>query len=160
MKLFAKKPEAAAGPPPKEEVRLLVEAAVLRALDYELTRATRYGRPFAVLRIVAHLLPSELPGADEIQSVGACISGQLRDVDRMGTLDDGSFVALLPETDEPAANVAAGRISSELTLRSGAVYQRNWLVGAAELWPECESADALLVAALANAIRGRGRAAA
>lgn len=88
------------------------------------------------------------------------MKNQLRDVDHVGLLNDGSFVAVLPETEQHAAHVAALRIASELTLRSGAVRQRNWLVGAAELWAECDSPDALLAAAVANAIRERGRAAA
>src|SRR4051794_30613905 len=97
-------------PPSNEGTRLLDAPALLHALDYELNRALRYGRPFSVLRIVPHLLPDEVPSDTEINCVADCIAAQLRDVDRVGRLDNASFVALLPETDQAAAQIAAGRI--------------------------------------------------
>jgi hypothetical protein len=155
MPIFGKKAtpvETATAPVPS---RMLSREQVRNALDYEIARSLRYQRPLSVLRIAPQALPSESLKPAEIQRVSEVAAALLRDVDHFGPFDEYSMLAVLPETDKGASRIVAGRLASELTMRSGAFIQRNWLVGSASLMDDAETADGLLVAALTNAL-GRG----
>ncbi len=129
-------------------------------MEHELIRASRYDRPLSVLRVTAQLVPGDRLTEAEVVLVTGCIAQQLRDTDTVGVLGDGSYVAVLPETEVVAAQAAAQRLAVELTLRSGSVKYRNWLVGAASWSAELESAAAIVGGALIAAMQTHGRRAA
>ena len=73
--------------------------------------------------------------------------------DRVGALDTGALVAVLPETDFAGARVAAHRLSTDLAIRSAGTQVRNWLSGVAEFPADGEDASALIDSAMARAHR-------
>jgi hypothetical protein len=79
------------------------------ALRHEDARLARYGRPAAVLVI---RLRTPLPGVEDRYAgrVGAIVREHARETDRMTRAGPDRFHVLLPETDEPEADVLAERI--------------------------------------------------
>src|SRR5262249_46456973 len=99
-------------------------AQLKASLDGEIARSRRYGRPLAALvfgfddyQPLRFRLGREKGDEFVAQRAGE-IRGSLREADRLFRLDHDEFVVLLPETDLPAARVAAdrlGRIVEHLT---------------------------------------------
>jgi hypothetical protein len=79
------------------------------ALRHEYARLARYGRPAAVL--VLRLL-TPVPGAEDryARRVGAIVRERARETDRVTRAGPDRFHVLLPETDEPGADIVAERI--------------------------------------------------
>jgi len=133
---------------------VLQEGAVRRVLGDELARVHRYGRPLSVLRILGYLLPHEKLHPAEHALVRETLAAQLRNTDHVGVMSDGSYLAVLPETPEPAAEAVAQRVAAELSLRSASLNKRTWLVGVVACTRE-HDVDSVLVQALAAAMRSR-----
>lgn len=101
-------------------------AQLKASLDSEIARSRRYGRPVAALVLGFddyQRLRSQLgrEHCDEfVAQVTSEIRGTLREADRVFRIDEDEFVVLLPETDLPAARVAAdrlGRVVHQLTAK-------------------------------------------
>lgn len=103
------------------------------------------------------LIPQKLPGEvlrpSELESVADIVRTHLRQSDRVGALDTGALVAVLPETDFAGARVAAHRLSADLAIRSAGTHARNWLPGVADFPADGEDASALIDSAVAKAHR-------
>ncbi len=133
--------------------RILSEPEIREHLDEEAGRARRYGRPLIVLCLVPQKLPGEVLRPGELESVADIVRTHLRQSDRVGALDTGVLVAVLPETDFAGARVAAHRLSADLAIRSTGTQARNWLPGVAEFPADGEDASALIDSAMARAHR-------
>jgi GGDEF domain-containing protein len=133
--------------------RLLDQTEILDRLEEEIFRADRYGRSLVVLCALPQLTTGEALGAAGIATAWEALSAQLRFSDRVGILNDGAFVAVLPETDAQSARVIAHRLAADLTVRSTGANRRNWLVGIGE-WPvDGSDPPALVEAAMSRAQR-------
>jgi len=119
----------------------LEEQDILDRLEEEIFRADRYGRPLVVLCVVAQRVPGEALRPGETAFAVEAVSAQLRFSDRVGTLDDGTLVAMLPETDPAVARVIAHRVAADLAVCSVGANRRNWLTGTS-MFPE-DGADSL-----------------
>jgi diguanylate cyclase (GGDEF)-like protein len=95
--------------------------AQLRAgLDYEVSRARRYGRPLSTLlmavdnfdEVRAQLGRSQMDKA--AQELVERLRQGLRETDRLFRIDRDEFVALLPETDPAGARAAAERVLAQV----------------------------------------------
>ncbi|MFN7133085.1 MAG: response regulator [Myxococcales bacterium] len=127
-------------------------AQLKAGLEYEMTRARRYGRPLSALvtSIDDFGILREQLGAAECDRVTTAVLQKLRDglrtPDRIYRLDHETFVALLPETDSAGASRAAERLVRDV---GGIVIPRprplGLYVGLAS-FPEqsCQNADELL----------------
>lgn len=133
--------------------RILSEPEIREHLDEEAGRARRYGRPLIVLCLVPQKLPGEVLQPGELESVADIVRTHLRQSDRVGALDTGALVAVLPETDSVGARVVAHRLSADLAIRSAGTHQRNWLPGVAESPAEGEDTSSLIDSAVAKAHR-------
>ena len=160
MPLFKKPAFAPDAPAPELEpddelIRLLSDEEIRRTVERELFRSARYGRPLSVLRATAQLLPHERLNRDQVALVNACIAAQLRTIDEVGLLRDGSYLIVLPETEASGAGTVAQRLVSELTLRSSHVNNTNWLVGTVYCEPGLDHVDDVLSASLTAALESR-----
>lgn len=87
--------------------------AMVAALDAEMERAHRYGRPFSVLFLdIDHFKAindglGHAAGDAALREFAAVVRGSLRGVDTLGRWGGEEFVALLPETDSEGALSAA-----------------------------------------------------
>jgi PleD family two-component response regulator len=102
-------PASSAPPPARAELGM--------SLDYEFTRAQRYGHPLTLLRLAWG--PSSPPlephaqralRAQVLEAVRPC----LRSVDQLFDAGDHELAVLLPETDEDGADVVADRIREHI----------------------------------------------
>jgi diguanylate cyclase (GGDEF)-like protein len=89
---------------------------LMEALEREISRAERIGKPLSIARVDLDWLGSvnqaHGPGAGDIalkRFTGAAASA-LRDVDVFGRYGGKEFLALMPDTDLKGAIIAAGRI--------------------------------------------------
>jgi hypothetical protein len=129
----------------------LREPEFLDFLDFEMQRALRYTRPLAVVFIAPQLLDGEQLSSVERRLVAATLSISIRGTDRAGTLRDGGYAVVLPETGAPAAQAAARRLVAELTLKSSSIRHRKWLAGAVMYSGDAEADDFVRRAANAAA---------
>ena len=145
-------------PAPADDLKpLLSEFEIRKSVERELFRSIRYGRPLSVLRATAQLLPNEHLSSPESALIDACIAEQLRTIDDVGLLRDGSYLIVLPETEGADAMTVGQRLVSELTLRSSHVNSKNWLVGAVFCGPALDNVDDVLAASLTAALESRSR---
>lgn len=131
--------------------RILDEREIFERIEEELFRAERYGRPLVILCARPQLLPNEAIRPEEAAVAIEAVSAQLRFSDRVGTLLDGTIVAVLPETPVEVARVIAQRIAVDLTLRSAGVSQRKWLVGASSFPDDGNDPPSIVIAAMQRA---------
>jgi hypothetical protein len=131
--------------------RILAEREILDRIEEEIFRAARYSRPLVVLCARAQLLTNEALSAAEINGAAETVGAQLRFSDRVGTLADGSVVAVLPETTMAVARVIAHRIAADLTLRSSGSASRKWSVGASTYPDDGADPPAIVMAAMTRA---------
>jgi len=100
---------------------LLNQQAVGRGLEPLVSRSRRYDNPLSVVTLsLANLqaVRSEHgdAAADEaVLSVSQLLRDQIRWADLVGRLDNGDFIFVLPETDQPAAEALAGKIARQLS---------------------------------------------
>ncbi len=91
-----------------------------KRLNYELRRARRYGRPFALClvgidgfeELSSHLGSEAKPAA--VDGAGRMLLSSIRDVDIAGRCREDTFGVILPETPRSGAEVAAERIRTKL----------------------------------------------
>jgi len=104
------------------------------ALRYEDARLARYGRPAAILVI---RLRTNVPGAEDRYAgrVGAVVRGQARETDRVTRAAPDRFHVLLPETDEPEADILAERVRDTCAAQIPGRFGRNLEILAAAVSP-------------------------
>lgn len=94
----------------------LQERALLEALEREIARAERVGKPLSVARVDAdgigplNAAHGRSTGDIALRRFAAAATGALRDVDVLGRYTGEEFVVLLPDTALEGAVVAANRI--------------------------------------------------
>jgi GGDEF domain-containing protein len=132
----------------------LTSAEVVARLDEEVSRAGRHRTALSCLLVslleveqLASVHGQELP-AQALGYLGAALGRQLRRFDRVGYLEDGELLVLLPGADERRGEIVARRALGRLhAVKIEVKGQRQALrisVGVAA-WREGLSADQLLV---------------
>lgn len=94
---------------------LILQPQLLRLLDDEYDRATRYRRSLAIVVV-------GITNADEslLSKLGRSIATAIRDVDRLARLAGPRFAVLMPETDVTGALIAGRRLLVSLATTKGA----------------------------------------
>ena len=128
-------------------------------LEYEVDRARRYRRPLSLLRAVPQARRSTLSGPSEAEGVAGVIRSNLRRIDHVGVLNDQSILAILPETEQREAGIAAWRLVSALSRPGGAFRSTDWLIGVAPLGDGYQSIETMLLSALGEALEAERRVA-
>lgn len=106
--------------PPDQLGESLPQLTLIQRLEEEIDRALRHGTPLSCLllhldaqqemeRTHGQLLMSELHSY-----TSATLARQFRRFDRLGRLDDGGLLALLPGADASAAELVARRVLSRV----------------------------------------------
>lgn len=128
------------------------EADVRRAIHEGIERRVPRRSTFSVLSIVPQLVGNEPIIPAEVEAVSRNIGSELRASDRFCRLPDGSYIAVLLDSDDDHARVAAQRLSVNLTVRSTAVRRRKWVVGVAHYPRDAGTEAALIELARTNAL--------
>ena len=131
--------------------RVLSERAILDRIEEEIFRADRYGRPLVILCALPQRVPSEALPPKEMASATDAVIAQLRFSDRVGTLSDGTIVAVLPETSADVARAVAHRIATDLAIRSAGTNFRKWFVGTSTFPDDGGDPPAIVTAAIQRA---------
>jgi diguanylate cyclase (GGDEF)-like protein len=103
----------------------------LPVVQSEIDRSYRYGRPFSLAYIDVDNFKSvndtlgHAAGDELLRGVVLSIREQLRTTDVVARLGGDEFAVLLPETDQPAAEAAIGKIRTNLDAR---LRERRWPV--------------------------------
>lgn len=130
--------------------------ALVAALDHELERAHRYGRPCALLFLdLDHFKAlndtyGHAVGDAALRAAAVVAQGALRGVDILGRWGGEEFVALLPEIDAAGALVTAERVRAAVAAHpvpSGGGTHLTCSVGVAAYPHDAETRDALVAAA-------------
>ena len=100
-----RKPQLSVGPGTDPETGLNDQVGVVNALEQELSRSVRYGRP-CTLAVLKPLSGATLEPA----RCAAVVRKQLVPPDLVGHLGGGAFVLVLPETAADAAQQLIGRL--------------------------------------------------
>lgn len=124
-------------------VRMAVHAGVDRRRPQE---------SFSVLCVIPQAVGHEPDIPAEIEAVTRNIALELRSDDRFCRLEDGAYLVLLQNTSDELASVVAQRLAVNLTVRSGAVRHRKWLVGVAGYPRDAKTEAALIELARLNAV--------
>jgi hypothetical protein len=144
----AGRPEDELSPP---ATRVLGQQDILDRIEEEMFRAERYGRPLAVLCALPQRLPNEAPERQEMLRAADAVTAQLRFSDRVGTLEDGTLVAVLPETPADVARVISHRIVADLAIRGAGASHVKWFVGVSTYPDDGSDPPSMVVAALKRA---------
>jgi hypothetical protein len=131
--------------------RVLTQREILDRLEEEIFLAERYGRSLAVLCVLPQLLPAEALDPVELATAADAVNARLRFSDRVGVLDEGTLVLVLPETSGDVARVIGQRIASDLGIRSAAAGHRKWLAGTGTFPEDGADPPTIVVAALQRA---------
>ena len=132
-------------------MRVLNQEGIFDRLEEEIFRAERYGRALMVLCVLPQRLPGEDPQPKETTLAADALSGRLRFSDRVGMLDDGTLVVLLPETSGDAARVVAHKIVADLAIRGSGLGHAKWLVGTSTFPEDGTDPSSMVVAAFQRA---------
>jgi len=124
-------------------------AGFLHALDEEIWRARRYGRPLSIFIAGPRLLPAERLSSGEVEFASRTVGDVLRRSDASVWLQESFIAGILPETNADQARAAAYRLRGELERRTVSARRRNWRVATVPLGDE-ESAEILLDALFAR----------
>ena len=100
-----RKPQLSVGPGTDPETGLHDQVGLVNALEQELSRSVRYGRP-CTLAVLKPLSGAALDPA----RCAAVVRKQLVPPDLVGHLGSGAFVLVLPETAADAAQQLIGRL--------------------------------------------------
>ena len=109
-----------------------------RVLDYEISRAKRYGGQLSILmvNIDAFRFYNEALGLKEgdkfLQDFARMLDIHLRDIDTVCRYVGDEFVIILPGTDEQQAKIVAGKISRK-TREMSVSYPMSVSIGVAQL---------------------------
>ena len=134
---------------------------LLNALDSEIKRSNRTGRPFAVLLLDLNGLKKindlygHLVGSRALCRVANILQIHCRAVDTAARFGGDEFVVVLPETEREAAQHVAKRISEELR-NDGEQPSVSVSVGAAVFPEDGKTIDELLAAADRALYRQKG----
>jgi diguanylate cyclase (GGDEF)-like protein/PAS domain S-box-containing protein len=134
---------------------------LLNALDSEIKRSNRTGRPFAVLLLDLNGLKKindlhgHLVGSRALCRVANILQIHCRAVDTAARFGGDEFVVVLPETEREAAQHVAKRISGELR-NDGEQPSVSVSVGAAVFPEDGKTIDELLAAADRALYRQKG----
>jgi GGDEF domain-containing protein len=79
---------------------LLNEAAILQALDLQVSRSRRYQNPLSVIELSISTKNGTPCDKKQIQSTSNLLKDQLRWADQVGFLNKSTFLILLPETSK------------------------------------------------------------
>ncbi len=99
---------------------LLNQQAVLQGLEPLVSRSRRYDNPLSVVTLSFTNLQAvrdehgEAAADAAVLSISQLLRDQLRWADLVGRLDNGNFIFVLPETDQPAAEALAGKVARQL----------------------------------------------
>ena len=100
---------------------LLNQQAVGRGLEPLVSRSRRYDNPLSVVTLSFTNLQAvrdeygDTTADEAVLSVSQLLRDQIRWADLVGRLDNGDFIFVLPETDQPAAEALAGKIARQLS---------------------------------------------
>jgi GGDEF domain-containing protein len=101
-----------------EETHLYNQAYIARLLTANLGLHQRYRTPFSIALItLSPALTSELKPSRKrsmLRAVGNHVRNDVRLVDDVGRLSDGTFVLMLPQTPKTGGDVAASRVRASL----------------------------------------------
>ena len=106
-------------------------ASFLEALDLELARLARHGRPLTLAYIDCdgfkrvNDLQGHGAGDALLRAAGATLAAGIRRTDRAARIGGDEFALLLPETDAPACGIVLEQLRSRLR---GAMDARGWPV--------------------------------
>lgn len=125
------------------------------ALDREIERSARYGRPLSlVLLDLDHFKKvndthGHAAGDDVLRQASRALQGVCRDVDLAARLGGEELALLLPETDGRGARVVAERVREQVaaaphTSPDGATFRVTASLGVATLGPGAATGTALL----------------
>lgn len=107
-----------------EETSLYNEAYIARLVRNNLGQHMRYKQPFSVVLLtLAPALTSELKPSRRrslLRAVGNHVRNDVRLVDDVGRLGDGSFIMVLPQTPKSGASIAGGRVRESVRELLGA----------------------------------------
>ena len=96
--------------------------AIIQELDSEISRTRRYGNPLSVI-LFRYPLPvtmNDTEVSEVLHTIANCLNSQLRWVDKLGVLEKGEFLVVLPESDLEAAQQTWSKINDsiqDVTLR-------------------------------------------
>lgn len=99
---------------------LLNEQALARGLEPLVSRSRRYDNPLSVVTLSLTNLQrlraehGDAAADEAILNISQLLRDQIRWADMLGRLDNGDFIFVLPETDQPAAEALAGKIARQL----------------------------------------------
>lgn len=101
---------------------ILNRRAIIQELNAEISRTRRYGNPLGLilLRYPVPVIMHEDNVSTLLQSLANTLNEQLRWVDKLGALDKGEFLVVLPESDEDSARQTWKKINhaiQEVTMR-------------------------------------------
>ncbi len=126
------RPQLSAGPGNDPETGLYDHIGIANALDQELSRSVRYGRPLtlAVLKPLAAI-------GDNASRCASAIRKYLETPDFVGHLGQGVFVVVMPETQGDSAQKLVGKLvgvlaDEHVSYRSRMIDVKDASVGGAE----------------------------
>jgi hypothetical protein len=151
MKLFRRSRQVPLSPAPTDEAPSLSAEAEVRTAIHEGAERRRKHETFSVLCVTPQAIGTEPEISAEIDAVTRNIAAELRFGDRFCRLENGSYLVLLNDTSDQFANIVAQRLAVNLTVRSGAVRHRKWLVGVAQYPHDAQTESALVAMAQADA---------
>lgn len=102
---------------------VLNRRAIMHELIEEISRTRRYGNPLSLIML---RYPFNSSGGqhstknDTVQAIISCLNSQLRWVDKLGKLENGEFLIVLPESDHDAAHQTWEKINEaimDMTIR-------------------------------------------
>ena len=101
----------------------VIDAGTIDALETAADRQRRTSEPFAILLITVPELArirdayGSLVYGDYLRDAGALIAAALRDMDRLGRIDESSFLAVMPWMGDEGLPSVSGRLERVLRAR-------------------------------------------
>ncbi len=93
---------------------------LMQLLDGQISRSRRYGNPLSIMVLELGASTPEAGGDSdperEVMAAGQVLREQLRWVDQVGRLGERTFLVILPETPEEAAEKLAGKLIRALSV--------------------------------------------
>lgn len=125
------------------ETGFMNQKAILQALDEQISRSRRYGNPLSLIQLC--LVPPPHQGISGIGLGNICqeLKMQLRWADRLGRLNQGSLLLVLPETNQHHAGELINKLEHEPILLASRAD--GWVITfSAATWKKGDDARKLL----------------